>query len=99
MARFYLCSDFGRRPLACTALAGGMATIRVRPNDLPTMEPNPPAPPAPPAPPPPPRPAATGMSVAECAAQLKERFPALFGGAVKPLKLRIQADIQERAPG
>jgi len=39
------------------------------------------------------------MSVAECAAQLKERFPALFAGAVKPLKLRIQADIQERAPG
>jgi ProP effector len=35
---------------------------------------------------------------ADCAAQLKERFPALFGGAVKPLKLRIQADIQERAP-
>jgi ProP effector len=41
-----------------------------------------------------PEPAAT----ADCAAQLKERFPALFTGAVKPLKLRIQADIQERAP-
>lgn len=26
-------------------------------------------------------------------------FPALFTGAVKPLKLRIQVDIQERAPG
>jgi sRNA-binding protein len=39
------------------------------------------------------------MSVAECERQLKERFPALFAGAVKPLKLRIQADIQERAPG
>ncbi|MEP6876402.1 MAG: ProQ/FinO family protein, partial [Burkholderiales bacterium] len=26
-------------------------------------------------------------------------FPALFAGAVKPLKLRIQVDIQERAPG
>jgi ProP effector len=36
---------------------------------------------------------------AECAEQLKQRFPALFGGAIKPLKLRIQADIQERAPG
>jgi ProP effector len=34
-----------------------------------------------------------------CAAQLKQRFPALFGGAPKPIKLRIQADIRERAPG
>lgn len=32
------------------------------------------------------------------AEQLKTLFPALFGGAPKPLKLRIQADIQERAP-
>ena len=36
---------------------------------------------------------------ADCAEQLKARFPALFGGGFKPLKLRIQADIQERAPG
>jgi ProP effector len=36
---------------------------------------------------------------AACAARLKERFPALFAGAPKPLKLRIQADIHERAPG
>jgi len=35
----------------------------------------------------------------DCAAELKQRFPALFAGAPKPLKLRIQADIQERAPG
>jgi sRNA-binding protein len=34
-----------------------------------------------------------------CAAALRERFPALFGGAPKPLKLRIQADIQARVPG
>jgi hypothetical protein len=34
-----------------------------------------------------------------CAVALRERFPALFGGAPKPLKLRIQADIQARAPG
>ncbi len=34
-----------------------------------------------------------------CAAQLKQLFPALFGGAPKPIKLRIQNDIQERAPG
>ncbi len=39
------------------------------------------------------------LTPAACAAQLKLLFPALFGGAAKPLKLRIQADIQERAPG
>ena len=45
-------------------------------------------------------PAANEMSPAACAAKLKELFPALFvGGGVKPLKLRVQADIQERAPG
>ena len=44
-------------------------------------------------------PAAATLSPAECAQQLKQRFPALFAGAVKPLKLRIQVDIQERAPG
>lgn len=46
-----------------------------------------------------PTPAATPLNPADCAQQLKQRFPALFGGAVKPLKLRIQIDIQERAPG
>ena len=46
-----------------------------------------------------PKPAATTMNPADCAQQLKLRFPALFGGAVKPLKLRVQIDIQERAPG
>jgi ProP effector len=35
----------------------------------------------------------------DCASELGQRFPALFGGGFKPLKLRIQADIQERAPG
>jgi sRNA-binding protein len=54
--------------------------------------------PTPPAPPPAPQ-AAPEMTVAECATQLKERFPALFAGAPKPLKLRIQADIQARVPG
>ena len=39
------------------------------------------------------------LTAADCAQQLKQLFPALFGGAPKPLKLRIQADIQERAPG
>lgn len=37
-------------------------------------------------------PAATG-------ARLSELFPALFKGPAKPFKLRIQVDIQERAPG
>ena len=35
----------------------------------------------------------------DCAEQLRQRFPALFAGPPKPLKLRIQADIQARAPG
>ncbi|MDN3919570.1 ProQ/FinO family protein [Roseateles violae] len=40
------------------------------------------------------------MSPAAVAAKLKELFPALFGGpGFKPLKLRVQADIQQRAPG
>lgn len=43
--------------------------------------------------------ASPALSPAACAAQLKQLFPALFGGTAKPLKLRIQADIQERAPG
>jgi ProP effector len=38
-------------------------------------------------------------SPAATAAKLAELFPALFKGAPKPLKLRIQVDIQERAPG
>jgi len=33
------------------------------------------------------------------AARLAELFPALFAGPAKPFKLRIQVDIQERAPG
>ncbi len=36
---------------------------------------------------------------AETAAKLAELFPALFASPPKPLKLRIQADIQVRAPG
>lgn len=39
------------------------------------------------------------LSPAACADLLKQQFPALFGGPPKPLKLRIQADIQARAPG
>lgn len=35
----------------------------------------------------------------DCALRLKQVFPALFTGGAKPLKLRIQVDIQERAPG
>ena len=36
---------------------------------------------------------------AATAAQLKQLFPGLFAGSPKPIKLRIQNDIQERAPG
>ena len=69
--------------------------------------PPPPTPDTPPQPAPEPvAPAAATTAVspaplapAECGQQLKQLFPALFGGAVKPLKLRIQVDIQERAPG
>jgi hypothetical protein len=44
--------------------------------------------------------AGAGINDAEaCAAELKQRFPALFAGAPRPIKLRIQADIRERAPG
>ena len=41
------------------------------------------------------------LTPAACAARLAELFPALFNprAAPKPLKLRIQADIQQRAPG
>lgn len=39
------------------------------------------------------------LSPAETAERLKSLFPALFAGPAKPIKLRIQADIQERAPG
>ena len=35
----------------------------------------------------------------DCAQQLAQMFPALFSGPPKPIKLRIQTDIQERAPG
>ena len=44
--------------------------------------------------------AAADTSPAATSAQLKQLFPALFAGqGFKPLKLRVQADIQERAPG
>lgn len=39
------------------------------------------------------------MTPADCARKLAELFPALFAGAPKPLKLRVHADIQARAPG
>lgn len=39
------------------------------------------------------------VDVQAVATQLKELFPALFTGGAKPLKLRVQSDIQQRAPG
>lgn len=44
-------------------------------------------------------PATPAAPVADATAELKALFPALFTGRPKPVKLRIQADIQERAPG
>lgn len=51
-----------------------------------------------------PAPKASELSPAACGARLAELFPALFlapgaPGPVKPIKLRIHADIQARAPG
>jgi sRNA-binding protein len=48
--------------------------------------------------------AAADLSPATCGARLAELFPALFAapgapGPAKPIKLRIHADIQARAPG
>jgi hypothetical protein len=41
----------------------------------------------------------SGAPDIDVAAELRKRFPALFGRQIKPLKLRIQADIQAAAPG
>lgn len=46
-----------------------------------------------------PEPSSPAASAAACAEALKRLFPGLFQGPPKPLKLRIQADIQARAPG
>jgi sRNA-binding protein len=45
--------------------------------------------------------AAPEMTAAACAARLAELFPALFGadGPPRPVKLRVHADVQQRAPG
>lgn len=58
-----------------------------------------PEPPAQATPPEAAHPAVPELSPAAAAAKLAELFPALFGGPPKPIKLRIQADIQARAPG
>lgn len=44
-------------------------------------------------------PAVPELSPAACGARLAGLFPALFAQRPQPLKLRIQADIQQRAPG
>jgi ProP effector len=46
-----------------------------------------------------PAPEAKPAAPVDATAELKALFPALFTGKPKPVKLRIQADIQERAPG
>ncbi len=45
------------------------------------------------------KPAEPAAAPVDATAELKALFPALFTGKPKPVKLRIQADIQERAPG
>jgi sRNA-binding protein len=52
-----------------------------------------------PAPAPEAKSAAPAAAPVDATAELKALFPALFTGKPKPVKLRIQADIQERAPG
>ena len=52
-----------------------------------------------PAPHAPQAPAVPELSPAACGARLAALFPALFAQRAQPLKLRIQADIQHRAPG
>jgi len=42
---------------------------------------------------------ATRPALEDCGPQLKKLYPALFSNPPKPLKLRIQADIQARTPG
>ena len=44
-------------------------------------------------------PALPHLQPAAAAELLRQHFPALFGGPFKPLKLRIQQDIQQRTPG
>lgn len=46
-------------------------------------------------------PAVPEMTAAVCAARLAELFPALFAadGPPRPVKLRVHADVQQRAPG
>lgn len=44
-------------------------------------------------------PASVAMTPADCSQRLKQLWPALFAGAAKPIKLRIQKDIQARSPG
>ncbi|KQW46452.1 MULTISPECIES: ProQ/FINO family protein [unclassified Roseateles] len=46
-----------------------------------------------------PAPAHVAAPAVDATAELKALFPALFTGKPKPVKLRVQADIQERAPG
>ena len=69
------------------------------PESLPSIEEHPELPATPAVAEKAPAPAAAPMTPAECGQVLKQRWPALFAGAAKPIKLRIQKDIQERDPG
>ena len=68
------------------------AVVTAGPADLPADALQPAAEPTPQA-------KAPELSPAACAAALAQQFPALFGaGVLLPVKLRIQTDIQQRAP-
>ncbi len=69
---------------AAEALAGAVDEAASAPADAPVAA-SEPAPPE--------------LTLSQCAARLAELFPALFAPPVKPIKLRIQADLQARAPG
>lgn len=45
------------------------------------------------------RPDVAVATAQDCAQRLAQLWPALFAGAARPIKLRIQKDIQERSPG
>jgi sRNA-binding protein len=74
---------------AASAASAVAAVAAVAPDAATPAAPDAPAAPKPP-----------DLSPADCARELAQRFPALFGTPrPQPLKLRIQADIQARAPG
>ena len=86
-------------PVVTTPLDGAPAEPDTQPDTQPQPEPDGGLADAAPAAPAPQAPAIAELSPAACGARLAGLFPALFAQRAMPLKLRIQADIQQRAPG